>query len=105
MNYNLKFDYMKKELLVIRKLVCYGEYSNCFALITHHALKYIIILIYNNISIFLIKILINIIYNYIVEIILINAKLKYSYCRGTCSGIIKLFNILFNILNLYSLNG
>ena len=46
MNYNLKFDYMKKELLVIRKLVCYGEYSNCFALITHHALKHNIILIY-----------------------------------------------------------
>lgn len=45
MNYNLKFDYMKKELLVIRKLVCYGEYSNCFALITHHALKHIIILL------------------------------------------------------------
>lgn len=46
MNYNLKFDYMKKELLVIRKLVCYGEYSNCFALITHHALKHIIILLF-----------------------------------------------------------
>ena len=46
MDYNLKFDYMKKELLVIRKLVCYGEYSNCFALITHHALKHNIILIY-----------------------------------------------------------
>lgn len=45
MDYNLKFDYMKKELLVIRKLVCYGEYSNCFALITHHALKHNIILI------------------------------------------------------------
>lgn len=46
MNYNLKFDYMKKELLVIRKLLCYGEYSNCFALITHHASKHNIILIY-----------------------------------------------------------
>lgn len=54
MDYNLKLDYMKKELLVIRNLSYYGEYPNCFALITHHALKHNTIQIYNKELIFLI---------------------------------------------------
>lgn len=53
MNYNLKLDYMKKELLVIRNLLYYGEYPNCFALITHHALKHNIIQIFNNFELFI----------------------------------------------------
>lgn len=53
MNYNLKLDYMKKELLVIRNLSYYGEYPNCFALITHHALKHNTILIYNKFIIYI----------------------------------------------------
>lgn len=86
---------MKKELLVIRKLVCYGEYFNCFALITHHALKhnifqiYKFIFIYYNYNIFYIII-------YIEEILRINAKLKYSYRRGTCGGLINILNIQTN---------
>ena len=48
MDYNLKLDYMKKELLVIRNLSYYGEYPNCFALITHHALKHNTCLLYTS---------------------------------------------------------